>query len=80
MYGRKPKTKLNPCHVTGIFLYPPKNIGKPQAFRRFQGVQKETSGMKWVIRMYFKTKPIPHICTLTSGSKTLYLRVEEDHS
>ena len=36
----------NPFHATG--LLPLENVRKPEVFWYFQGVQKETSGMKWV--------------------------------
>ena len=36
----------NPFHATG--LLPLENVRKPEVFWCFQGVQKETSGMKWV--------------------------------
>ena len=39
---------LNPFHATNLFLYPPKSIKKSPVFWHFQGVWKETSGMKWV--------------------------------
>ena len=38
---------LNTFHATGLFLYPPGNIRKPDVFC-FQGVWKEISDMKWV--------------------------------
>ena len=34
---------INPFHATGLFWYPLKT-----SENRFQGVSKETSGMKWV--------------------------------
>ena len=37
---------LNPFHATGLFQYPLKTSEEPEVFRRFQGVSKETSGMK----------------------------------
>ena len=40
--------RINPFHATGLFLHPPENIRKPLVFWCFQGVQKETSGLKWV--------------------------------
>ena len=42
---------LNPFHVTGPFLYSLKTAEKLSQnlwFSKFQGVQKETIGMKWV--------------------------------
>ena len=41
------KRFLNPFHANG-FCDTSKNIRKPKAFWCFQGVSKETSGMKWV--------------------------------
>ena len=39
---------ISSFHTTSFFLLPPKNITKHLVFRCFQGVQKETSGMKWI--------------------------------
>ena len=36
-----------PCHATSLFI-PPESFRKPEVFRCFQRVQKETSCMKWV--------------------------------
>ena len=38
---------VNPFRATGLFRYPPENR-KPKVSWCFQGVSKETSGMKWV--------------------------------
>ena len=36
---KKQKTVLiNPFHATGLFLFPPENIGEPEVFWCFQGV------------------------------------------
>ena len=42
-------TNFNPTYATGFF--PPENIRKPAGFLMFMGVQKETSGMKWVLKI-----------------------------
>ena len=47
-FGFKQQYFLNPFHGTGLFLYPLK-ISENQRFSNvFQGVQKETSGIKWL--------------------------------
>ena len=39
---------INPFHVIGFFLYPLKPSENQGFSDDFKGVQKETSGMKWV--------------------------------
>ena len=35
---------FKPFHATGLFLFPPENIRKPEVFRRY----RKNSGLKWV--------------------------------
>ena len=48
-------TGVNLFHTT-VSFYTPENIRKPLVFGCFQGVQKETSGMKWVKELVFDNK------------------------
>ena len=57
-------------HVTGLFLYPPDYIKKSEVFRCFQGVTKETSGMKWV-KLFFL---VPLADIVSENFKPAYTR------
>ena len=46
---------INPFHTTGPFLYPLKTSENHEVFWCFQGIKKETSGMKWVTIFFFFT-------------------------
>ena len=48
MFSRDIKRMFTYLMLLVAFLYPPENFRKAQLFWCFQGVQKESSGMKWV--------------------------------
>ena len=69
---------FNPFYNTGLSI-PTENIRKPMVFRCFQGVQKETSGIKWVkiwlldeyfCRHFCNTKDISQL-TFTCSKSTI---------
>ena len=68
----------NPFYTTGLSI-PTENIRKSMVFRRFQGVQKETSDIKWVkiwlldeyfCRHFYNTKDISQL-TFTCSKSTI---------
>ena len=64
-----PKVLLT--HFTAPFLYiPPENIRKPEIFWCFQGVQKETPGMKWVKALTI----IKSLFMILSNTNHIFLR------
>ena len=42
------KKRINPFFVIGLFLYPLQTSRRSEVLWCFQGVEKETSGMKWL--------------------------------